>query len=55
MIVGKHFDFTESTAKIVDTIQREEEIYIGRKESATPDKADGKSFFCIDVQWNHSK
>ncbi|CAG8539119.1 11531_t:CDS:10 [Diversispora eburnea] len=35
--VGKYFDFTESNTKIVDTIQKEEEIYIGRKENSSPD------------------
>ncbi|CAG8663975.1 25078_t:CDS:2, partial [Racocetra persica] len=44
--VDQDFDFTGSTAKIVYTIKKEEEIYIGRRErreSATSDKGDEQS------------
>ncbi|CAG8810934.1 17618_t:CDS:2, partial [Gigaspora rosea] len=37
------FDFTESTAKIVDTIKKEEEIYVGRRGSNTSDKGEEQS------------
>ncbi|CAG8774773.1 4320_t:CDS:2, partial [Dentiscutata heterogama] len=37
------FDFTESTAKIVDTIKKEEEIYVGRRKSTTSDKDEEQS------------
>ncbi|GBB93839.1 hypothetical protein RclHR1_02240011 [Rhizophagus clarus] len=32
--IGQDFDYTESTAKIVNTIQKEEEIYVNRRESS---------------------
>ncbi|CAG8520229.1 10080_t:CDS:2 [Acaulospora colombiana] len=41
--MGEEFDFIESTTKIADTIQREEEIYVGRRESSTSDNGFGPS------------
>lgn len=41
--IGQDFDFTESTAKIVDTIKKEEEIYVGRRESTMSDKGEEQS------------